>query len=72
VWQSRLWEHTIHDPEDYNANATYCHLNPVKHGYVARPEDWPFSPIHRANNMGRMDGRHVGRDLSRQSAGAAG
>jgi len=70
VWQPRFWEHTIRDPDDYDAHVAYCHLNPVKHGYVARPGDWPFSSVHRATEMGRM--HHVGRDLSRQSAGAAG
>jgi putative transposase len=25
----------------------YIHFNPVKHGYVARPVDWPYSSIHR-------------------------
>ena len=25
----------------------YVHLNPVKHGYVALAEDWPFSTVHR-------------------------
>ena len=25
----------------------YVHFNPVKHGYVTRPVDWPYSSIHR-------------------------
>jgi REP-associated tyrosine transposase len=26
--------------------ACYIHYNPVKHGYVTRIEDWPFSSSH--------------------------
>lgn len=25
----------------------YIHNNPVKHGLVERPEDWPWSTYHR-------------------------
>jgi putative transposase len=25
----------------------YIHWNPVKHGYVKNPMDWPYSTIHR-------------------------
>jgi putative transposase len=25
----------------------YLHFNPVKHGLVAHPADWPFSSFHR-------------------------
>ncbi|CAI8891619.1 transposase [Methylocaldum szegediense] len=25
----------------------YCHINPVKHGYVQRVADWPHSTFHR-------------------------
>jgi putative transposase len=25
----------------------YIHYNPVKHGFVKRPVEWPFSSIHR-------------------------
>jgi putative transposase len=25
----------------------YVHYNPVKHGYVANPLDWPHSSLHR-------------------------
>lgn len=39
VWQRRFWEHSIRDAEDFAAHVDYCHWNPVKHGYVARPED---------------------------------
>ncbi|BBA35014.1 uncharacterized protein sS8_3071 [Methylocaldum marinum] len=25
----------------------YCHINPVKHGYVQRVSEWPHSTFHR-------------------------
>ena len=47
IWQRRFWEHHIRDEADYWAHLRYCWWNPVKHGFVARPEDWPFSSVHR-------------------------
>ncbi|SPH17056.1 REP-associated tyrosine transposase [Defluviimonas aquaemixtae] len=47
IWQRRFWEHHIRDEADYQAHVRYCWINPVKHGYVERPEDWPYSSYHR-------------------------
>ncbi|HOF18721.1 MAG TPA: transposase [Phycisphaerae bacterium] len=41
VWQRRFMEHTIRDARDYRMHLDYIHLNPVKHGFVERPCDWP-------------------------------
>jgi putative transposase len=30
----------------------YIHFNPVKHGYVERAQDWPFSSFHRGVRLG--------------------
>ncbi len=43
LWQPRFWEHHIRDENDFRRHVEYCWFNPVKHGYVERPEDWPFS-----------------------------
>jgi len=43
VWQRRFWEHQIRDERDYRAHVDYIHFNPVKHGCVRTPKDWPFS-----------------------------
>jgi putative transposase len=48
IWQRRFWEHTIRDDRDYAAHMDYVHFNPVKHGYVERPTDWPYSSFRRA------------------------
>lgn len=47
IWQRRYWEHTIRDERDYAAHMDYVHINPVKHGHVARVADWPYSSFHR-------------------------
>jgi putative transposase len=47
IWQRRYWEHHIRDDADLTAHLHYCWLNPVKHGPVERPEDWPHTSLHR-------------------------
>lgn len=47
IWQRRFWEHAIRDERDYAAHMDYVHFNPVKHGYVARVGDWPYSTFWR-------------------------
>jgi putative transposase len=47
IWQRRYWEHMIRDDRDLEAHTNYIHYNPVKHGYVRRVVDWPFSTFHR-------------------------
>jgi putative transposase len=47
IWQRRFWEHCIRSNADYHFHVEYCHLNPVKHGLVSNPQDWPFSSRHR-------------------------
>lgn len=47
VWQRRFWEHQIHDDRDFETHVEYTHFNPVKHGYVNRVVDWPYSTFHR-------------------------
>ena len=47
IWQRRFWEHTIRDDVDYAAHVDYYHINPVKHGFVQRAVDWPYSTFHR-------------------------
>jgi putative transposase len=47
IWQRRFWEHTIRDEQDFIAHMDYVHINPVKHGWVSRASDWPYSSFHR-------------------------
>jgi putative transposase len=46
LWQRRYWEHTIRDDGDFARHVDYVHFNPVKHGLVKRPCDWPHSSFH--------------------------
>ncbi len=46
IWQRRFWEHLIKDKKDYQNHLDYIHYNPVKHGYVQRAIDWPYSSFH--------------------------
>ena len=52
IWQRRYWEHTLRDERDFVAHADYIHFNPVKHGYVRRVRDWPYSSFHRMMRLG--------------------
>ncbi|MGM0616263.1 MAG: REP-associated tyrosine transposase [Pseudomonadota bacterium] len=46
IWQRRFWEHTLRDADDIQKHVEYIHYNPVKHGYVANVQEWPYSSIH--------------------------
>jgi putative transposase len=48
IWQRRYWEHAIRDERDYAVHMDYIHFNPVRHGLVTRPAEWPFSTFRRA------------------------
>lgn len=47
IWQRRYWEHQIRNEDDFARHVDYIHYNPVKHGYVSAPRDWPHSSFHR-------------------------
>jgi putative transposase len=53
IWQRRFWEHLVRDEDDLEALCDYIHYNPVKHGYVRDPADWPFSSFHRFQRLGQ-------------------
>jgi putative transposase len=52
IWQHRYWEHLLRDDDDFNRHMDYVHYNPVKHGYVRSPADWPYSSFHRCLSRG--------------------
>ena len=52
IWQRRFWEHLIQHEKDYQRHLDYIHYNPVKHGYVARPGDWPYTSFHKCVRRG--------------------
>jgi putative transposase len=46
IWQRRFWEHVIKVDLDFERHADYIHYNPVKHGFVERACEWPYSSFH--------------------------
>jgi len=47
IWQRRYWKHTITTELAYSRHIDYTHVNPLKHGYVTRVQNWPYSTFHR-------------------------
>ncbi|MBU1190650.1 MAG: transposase [Gammaproteobacteria bacterium] len=47
IWQRRFWEYTIRDEADWQRHLNYIHFNPVKHRYVRKVCDWPWSSFHQ-------------------------
>jgi putative transposase len=60
IWQRRYWEHTIRDDEDFAAHMDYTHFNPVKHGLVEHPADWPHSSFRRCVRSGMYPAGWIG------------
>ena len=52
VWQRRFWEHQIRNEPDFIRHADYIHDNPVSHGSVRAPMEWPYSSFHRFFEQG--------------------
>ena len=44
VWHN-YWDRCIRSERDYWTRFNYIHYNPIKHGYVTRMSDYPFSSI---------------------------
>ncbi|MBU0718580.1 MAG: hypothetical protein KJ749_10060, partial [Planctomycetes bacterium] len=45
----------IRDEKDFLRYRDYIHLNPVKHGHIENPGDWPWSSFRRHLRMGWLD-----------------
>lgn len=54
ILQRRFYKHHIRNDEDHAAHMRYCWWNPVKHGFVERPEDWPYLSFHRDKAAGKV------------------
>lgn len=55
VWQRRFWEHVIRNDADFIRHVEYIHYNPVKHGLVKAPSEWPYSSFHTYVNQKLYD-----------------
>jgi len=43
IWEKSFYDHRVRDWEEYCAFRRYIHMNPVKRGLVAVPEQYPYS-----------------------------
>ena len=43
VWQHQFWDRFVRNERELANQLDYMHLNPVRKGLVARPEDWRWS-----------------------------
>ena len=71
IWQRRFWEHAIRGDADYAAHVDYVHFNPVKHGYVSSPADWPYSTFRRLVQRGLYPPDWSGADEDPSSTGVS-
>jgi len=43
LWQTRLFDHVIHNDIDLQENLDYIAMNPVREGYVTHPQFYPYT-----------------------------
>jgi putative transposase len=43
IWQRGLFDHVLRNDESYGQKWNYVRDNPVRAGFVTKPEDWPYS-----------------------------
>ena len=43
IWQHQFWDRFARHGKEFRDRLVYMHLNPVRKGLVARPEDWRWS-----------------------------
>ena len=55
IWQKRFWDHIIRNEQDLENHLDYIHWNPVKHGFVNKPEDWTNPTYRNWLNKGFYD-----------------
>lgn len=43
LWQREFFDHLLRANESYQSKWEYVWQNPVRHGLVANPDDWPYA-----------------------------
>ena len=61
ILQRRYCEHPIRDEIDLARHVDYTHFNPVKHGWVTHPVDWPHQHCMATLNGGWQHRMGVGK-----------
>lgn len=46
IWQRGYAAHSLRNVADFDLHMRHCWLDPVRHGLVDRPEDWPYSSFN--------------------------
>jgi hypothetical protein len=70
IWQRRYWEHQLRTDTDLARHVDYIHINPVKHGYVNAPVEWPYTSLHRYIRRGLLSSdRAASMDLNFSGCG---
>ena len=42
IWQEEFFDHVLRSSESYSEKWNYVRSNPVRHGFVADADDWPW------------------------------
>jgi REP-associated tyrosine transposase len=60
LWQGRFFGHALRTVKEYNRAVEYIHLNPVRRGLAAKPEDWPWSSVREySGSLQEIDTRQL-------------
>jgi putative transposase len=51
-WQKSFMDHILRDEIDRQRHLDYIHINPIRHGYASRPEDWEWSSFRAWKERG--------------------
>ena len=43
AWQHQFWDRFLRHAGEFRGRLVYMHLNPVRKGLAAKPEDWRWS-----------------------------
>lgn len=55
IWQSRYYDHIIRNEKDLEKHIDYIHYNPIKHGFVTKAIDYPYSSFEKFVSQGYYD-----------------
>ena len=56
-WQAESYDHWVRDAREFERIVTYIENNPVKAGFVTRPEDYPWSSAAKPGRARRQESR---------------
>lgn len=55
IWQRRFCERPLRSETEFQQHMRTCWMDPVRHGLVDDPGEWPYSSFHRSHAL-RMAG----------------